>query len=118
MFSWSVIIFEIIFQNAAQMIFAETNHMIQTLLTNRTDYSFHEWILPRTPGGCKDFLDLHASNPPAEIFAVDLVTIPQEKARRRLFWKGFDELLRSPGRCRMFCHIEVNDASAIVRQYN
>src|SRR5215813_274749 len=100
------------------MIITEHNHVIQTLATNRADYSFHEWILPRTPGGCNDFLDLHAGYPPAEIFAVDLVTIPQEKARRRLFWQGFDDLLRSPLSSRVLGHIEVNDASAIVRQYN
>src|SRR5262245_59455427 len=100
------------------MIFTEHNQMIHTLPTDRTDYSFHERILPRTPGGCNDFLYLHASYPPTELFAVDLVTIPQEKARRRLFWKGFDDLLRSPGRRRMFCHIEVNNAPTVVRQYN
>jgi len=33
-----------------QMILTEYNHVIQTLATNRTDYPFHEWILPRTPG--------------------------------------------------------------------
>src|SRR5215510_6998393 len=70
--------------------------MIETLATNRTDYSFHEWILPRTPGGCDDFLDLHASYPLAELFAIDLVAIPQKKARRRLFRKGFNDLLRGP----------------------
>src|SRR5262245_33389571 len=113
-----MMIFEITFQNAAQMIFTKHDQVIQTLATNRTDDSFHEWILPRTSGGCNDLLDLHASYPPAKLFAVDLVAIPQEEARCRLFRKCFDDLLRGPGGGRMLGDIEVRHTSAMMSKYD
>ena len=93
------------------MIFTERDQVVQTLAANRTDDSFHEWVLPRAPGGCNDFLDLHAGYPPARLLAVDLVAIPQEEARRRLLRKCFDDLLRGPGGARMLGDIEVKQAS-------
>jgi hypothetical protein len=65
--------------------------------------------------GCHHFLNLHSRHSPAKLFAVDLIAIPQQKARSSVFGKGFDDLLRGPSSRRMFGYIEVNDAPAMVR---
>jgi hypothetical protein len=71
--------------------------VIQTLAADRTDQLFDESILPRTPGRCDHFFDLHPHDSPPKLFAVNRLMISQQEAWRRFVLERFDDLLRRPG---------------------
>src|SRR5215813_7348437 len=90
--------------------------MIETLSANRSDYAFGVWILERR-SRCGDYLFyLHSLYSQAKLFPVDLISIPEQIARRRIFRKCFDHLLCRPGGRRMRCDVEVNNLSSIMEQ--
>src|SRR5215813_13896008 len=106
------------FHNSSKMLFGKYNHVVKTFAAYTADHSFRVWILPRTPGGCNDFLDLHASYPPTELFTEYLISISQEEARRGFIRKRFDDLLRGPGGGRMLGNIEMHHTSAMMSEYD
>src|SRR5262245_4446585 len=114
----AMIILKVSFQDAAQVPFPEDDDVIRALSTNRSDESFDIRTLPRTLRCNDHFLKLHPGHSPTELFAIDLVAIPQKISRWRLFKKCFHDLLRGPSSRRMLGHIEVNYTPAIVRQYH
>src|SRR5262245_35189872 len=70
-----VIIAEIVFEQSAQMVVIEDDHMIQALATNASDHPLHVTILPRTPWRYANFLDAHSFYSRSERFAVDSVAV-------------------------------------------
>jgi len=63
-------------------------------------------------------VDVHDFKLPAEFVSVDPIAISQEILWRAVKGEGFDHLLCGPLRCRMDRHVEMKNASAIVRQYD
>src|SRR5262245_8442419 len=55
----TMIIFNVVFQNPAGMIFIEHDHMIKALSPENSNYSFREGMLPGTPGRRDHFFDAH-----------------------------------------------------------
>src|SRR5215813_5227567 len=90
--------------------------MIETLSANRTDYAFGVWILERRSRRGDHLFDLHSLYSQAKLFPVDLISIPEQIARRRIFRKCFDHLLRCPDGRRMRGDIEVDNPSSIMEQ--
>ncbi len=76
-----MIIVAVTFQNPAEMIFIEHDHMVETLSPETSNYSLREWILPGTPGRRDRFFDAHPLNPPAKLRSVNLVTVSEQVAR-------------------------------------
>src|SRR5262245_25129248 len=111
-----VIIAEIIFEQSTQMVVIEDDHIIQKLATNASNHPLHVAILPRTPWCNANLLDSHSLHSGSEGFTVDSVTVSNHKPRSPVFRKCFNDLLCSPNRRRMFRDVEVDDATAIVRQ--
>jgi hypothetical protein len=68
--------------------------------------------------GCHHFLNLHSRHSPAKLFAVDLIAIPQQKARSSVFRKCLDNLLRSPSSRWMFGHVEMHHASSMMSKHH
>jgi hypothetical protein len=66
-----VIVREVANQDAAQVPFAEDEHVIQTLPPDRADEPLREWILPGAVRRRQDFTDAHALHTLAERMAVD-----------------------------------------------
>src|SRR5262249_32346813 len=90
--------------------------MIETLSANRSDYAFGVWILERR-SRCRDHLfDLHSFHSEAKFFSVDLISISEQVAWRRIFRKCFNDLLRSPDGRRMRSDIEEDNPSSIMEQ--
>jgi hypothetical protein len=79
------------------MVFAEYDHIVQTLAADGTDQSLHVCVLPWAPRRRDDFLDLHSRQSQPKLFAIDLVTISKQEARGGLVRESFDDLLR--GQC-------------------
>src|SRR5262245_42436972 len=67
------------------MVFAENDYMVQTLAPDSADQPFHIGRLPRTMWGCHHFLNPHSRHSPTEFFAVNLIPISEEEARRSAF---------------------------------
>ena len=96
----------------------EYDDMIEAFAPDTVDQAFDEWILPGRSSSCNDLLDTHVLYAIAEVRAVDRISIAYQKARRSLFWKRFDDLLRRPLSCRMFSHVEMNNHPAVMSQDN
>lgn len=88
--------------------------MVETLPPDAANQGFRESILPRTPRRRDHFLDLHPFHAAAALFTVDLISISEQKAWRRIFGKCLDNLLRRPGRRWVSRDIEVQDLPAVV----
>src|SRR5262245_12691075 len=93
--SGPMIILAVAFQNPAEMIFIDHDHMVEALSPETSNHPLHERILPGTPG-CRDhFFDPHPLYPPAKLFPVNLVAIPDQKPRSALFGESFNHLTSS-----------------------
>ncbi len=98
-----VIIVDVIPQGPAQVIFTDDDQMIETLSPNRADYAFGVWILEwRSRRGWRLF-NLHPLYSQSKFCPVNLISIPKQIARSRVFREGFDELSGRPFSRRMRC---------------
>jgi hypothetical protein len=111
-----VIIVEVISQDSAQVIFTDDDQMIQTLSANRADYAFGVWILEGRSRRGDHLFNLHPLYSQSKFFPINLISIPEPIARRRVFWEGFDELSGGPFSRRMRCNIEVDDLTSVMQQ--
>jgi hypothetical protein len=78
----------------------------------------HERTLPWTPRSLEDFLNAYRLHALPELFSIDPVTIPNQKTWCCMVRKCLDHLIFCPQRCRMFSHIEMHYASAMMGQDN
>jgi len=63
-------------------------------------------------------VDVHDFELLAEFVSVDPIAISQEILWCAVKGEGFDDLMGGPIRCRMDRHVEMKDASAVVREYD
>ena len=113
----SVIVRDVAGQDATQVVFAEDENMMQTLAPDRPDEPLREGILPRAVRGREDFLDPQALYSVPKRLAVNAVTVAQEIGRRGVVREGFHDLLSGPLGGGMLGHIEMDDAPAMVSEY-
>src|SRR5262249_19821070 len=111
-----VIIVGVISQDSAQMIFTKDNQMIETLSANRADDAFSIWILEGRSRRGDHLFDLHPLYSQSKFFPVNLISIPEQIARRWIFREGFYYLLSCPDSSWVRRHIEVNDLTPVMRQ--
>jgi hypothetical protein len=84
------------------------NHkMVQAVPSDRADEAFGVRILPRTLRRSEEFSYAQRRDSQANISAVDGVSISNEIPRRIAIGEGLHDLLRRPGRRRMFGYVEV-----------
>src|SRR6266849_4973289 len=90
------------------------DHMLQALSPNRAHKPFGKGILPRAVRCDRHFLNTHSLHPTTKLLAIDLVSISQQVTWCRILWKGFCHLVPCPQGRRVLCHVEVNDAPAMM----
>ena len=100
------------------MSFAEDEHVIQTLPSDRANKPFREGILPRATWGGEDFLETHALHAAPKLFAVDGVAIAQKIRRCRVVREGVYDLLGRPVGGGMLGDVEEHDAPAVVGEHD
>ena len=100
------------------MALAENDDMIQALAPDRIDQALGERILPGAVRRREDFLDPHALHPVPEVLAVDPVTVAQEIGGRGVIRERLHDLLGGPVGGGVLGHVEVDDASAMVREHD
>src|SRR5215467_3824328 len=116
--SGPMIILAVAFQNPAEMIFIDHDHMVEALSPETSNHPLHERILPGTPGRRDHFFDPHPLYPLAKHFPVNLVAVPDQKPRSALFGESFNHLLCCPNSCRIGSYIEVNNPPTVMRQHH
>ena len=74
-------------------------------------------VVTPLPSRRGDYLfNLHPLYSQSKFFPVNLISIPEQIARRRVFREGFDELSSGPFSRRMCCNIEVDDLGSVMWQ--
>src|SRR5262245_36615479 len=111
-----VIIVEVTSQGSAQLVFTDDDQMIETLSANRADDAFRVWILEGRSRRGDHLFDLHPLYSQSKFFPVNLISIPEQIARRRVFREGFDDLSGRPFCRGMLCNIEVDDLTSVMQQ--
>jgi hypothetical protein len=114
----SVIVLEILREDALEMTLAEHNDVVQALSPDAANQSFRVRILPWAPRGREHLFDAEASDPPSKRGAINTIPVSQEILRRFVPGKGLHDLLRRPLTRGVFGHIEVNDATAVVSEHH
>jgi len=113
-----VIVREVRCQDAPEMSIAENDDMIEALAPDRTDEALGERILPRAVRRREDFVDAQALHAMPKLLTVDLVTVAEEIGRRGVVREGVHDLLGGPAGGGVLGHVEVNDAPAMVSEYD
>ena len=108
------IVVEVQSKNAKQVTLVEYNDLVQAFSANGSYQALATRILPGRLCRTNDFLDAHVSDALLEHIGIDSVAITDEKSRRCIVRKCFDNFLCRPLGCRMRCDVELYDASAIV----
>jgi hypothetical protein len=113
MCSNAVVVIGVGIQNPAQMRLAQDDDVVQTFAPNRSDQPFGNPVLPR--GGRCDRLvpNSHGAQSACDNGAEDPITIPKHVTRSPVPRKSLGYLTRNPLRCRVGCHIDPDEISAI-----
>ena len=107
---------EIGFEDPPELSLVQSDDIVQTFPSDRTDHTFDVSILPRRSRGGRHLSDRHRCNVFAESPAVGAVPISNEKPRCRVPWKGLGNLSSRPFRCRVGGDAEMHDAPPFVAQ--
>src|SRR5215467_6885768 len=106
---------EIASQNPPERLLVPHNDVIQALAPNRSDQSFHIWILPRRSRRRDHFFDPHVLGEGNDCSSENRISIADQ-----ILWrfpgKGFSNLLRRPLFARMIRYVEVQHTAPIMRQ--
>src|SRR5262245_36003741 len=113
-----VIIGKVTRQEAPQMLCIEHEDMVQTFPPDASDETLDIGILPRTAGRNHNLFDPHVLDALPKDRAVYAVAIAQEIAWRLVPRKGLHHLLGRPLGSWMLGHVEMNHASALVRNHH
>jgi hypothetical protein len=73
-------------------------------------------ILPGRVRCGEHLVDADVVDPTAEVVPVDAIAVANHVPGRSVLWEGFDDLQGGPQGAGMFCHVEVDDASALMDQ--
>src|SRR4029450_7562591 len=112
-----VIVGEVLLEVTAERAFVPHDDVVEALAPQGADHALHERILPGRTRRRQHFVDAHGPRDTLKGRAVDPIAVADEESGRGVPRPHLAELLRSPRRSRMRCHVEVDDAPAVVRQY-
>src|SRR6266478_9931196 len=109
-----VVVANILREPAFQVAFVNCNDVIQEI-TPATPYpTLCDSILPRPFERSAERIHAQGSNRCGDLQPILGITIKDDEPRSGSKWKCFSQLLDDPRACRMFCDIEVQDATTIV----
>ena len=88
--------------------------MIQAFSPDRYDDPLNVCSLPRRPWSTEHFFDAQRFDLLPEFVSVNPISVSQQVFRCAVEWKGFDQLLCSPGRRRVGGNVKVQDTAAVM----
>src|ERR1700730_154588 len=95
----------------------ENDDMIEALAPNGTNHPLKVSSLPRRARHGQHFLNTHVSHLFSEVVAEDRVAVAEQVARRLVKGKCLSQLLSRPFCSRVRRHIEVENATTVMGQY-
>jgi hypothetical protein len=95
----------------------ENDAMIGALAPNGTNHPLNVSSLPRRARRGQHFLNTHVSQLFSEVVAEDRVAVAQQVARQLVIGKCLSQLLSRPFCSRVGRHIEVENATTVMGQY-
>jgi len=111
-----VIVGEIRVRHATQMGVVQHHHVVEALAAQGPDQTFDIGILPRRPRGDLHLLDAPRLGSVGERDAVDRIAVAEELLRRGVPRERLDKLLGGPLGRGGVGDVDVEDASAVVRE--
>ena len=109
-----VIIADIMVRQSPQVVFIQSDYVIQQFPAAALDPALRNSVLPRTLDRSANTLDSHRSNCGGNLRAIFGVPVKDKKPGSELIGKGFPQLLDNPQARRMWGDVKVQDATAIV----
>jgi hypothetical protein len=94
----------------------EHDHMIEAFAPNGSNQPFDDAVLPWTPGGGNDLLDVETNQLLVHCHAVHSIAITDEVTRGVPIGNRFNQLLSNPFRCGVLGDIEVQNFSPPVSE--
>src|SRR6516164_8642566 len=91
--------------------------MIKAFTPNGTNYPLHVGSLPRRSRRGQHFVDAHVSHLFSKVIAEDSIAVAQQVTRELVEGKGLPQLLSRPLGGGVGRHIEVNNATSVMGQY-
>src|SRR5271167_3135838 len=91
--------------------------MIEALAPNGTNHPLHVDSLPWGSRRGQHFLEAHVSHLFSELIAEDSIAVAQQVARQLVKGEGLPQLLSRPLCGRVGGHVEVQDATPVMGQY-
>mgnify|MGYP007065730660 CR=1 FL=1 len=98
------------------MLLVQNDHMVQAVAAQRPNQSLDVRALPGRSGGDEHLLDVKVTNTAPEVLAICPVTVSQEAAWSGLLRESVHRLLGGPLGAGTRGHVEVQNASAVVRE--
>jgi len=112
-----VVVANVFGEQPLQMAFVHRDDMVQQIMPAALDPPFRHAILPRTLERCPDRSHVQGSNGHGNLKSVFAVSIKYQKTGSRSERECLPQLLNDPEACRMFGHVEVQDAPTIVTDH-
>jgi hypothetical protein len=109
-----MVVAEVLGQNAAQMVLAQHDHVVEALAADGSDDALDVWGLPGRTECDEPLLDPHVLHPILEVPAVDAVAVSQQKTRSLFERKGLHDLLSGPPSGWAGRDTEVNHPATVV----
>ena len=91
--------------------------MVKALTPNGTNHPLHIGSLPRGSRRGQHFVDAHVSHLFSELIAEDSIAVAQQVTRQLVKGKGLPQLLSRPRGGGVGRHIEVQNATPVMGQY-
>src|SRR5271165_5919328 len=91
--------------------------MVKALAPNGTNHPLHIGSLPRGSRCGQHFVDVHVSHLSSEVLAEDSIAVAEQVARQLVKGKGLPQLLSRPRCGGGGGHVEEQDATPVVSQY-
>src|SRR6476659_1407743 len=111
--SETVVIVSVRFQDPMQMRLAADDCVIETLAPDGSDQPFGKAILPRRSWCDRLVPNPHGAQSACDDGTIDAITVPDHIGRSLIPGKCFCYLACNPVRCRVGCHVDPDDISAI-----
>jgi len=109
-----VVVREVIGEASLPMSLVQRNDMVEQFASAASDPTLRDAVLPRALDGGWHARDLHGSNRSRDFESILRVVVNDEELGGGLIRKGFAHLLDNPIAGRMWCDLEMQNASTVV----
>jgi hypothetical protein len=112
-----MVVVDILGEKSLQVALVQRNYVVQQITPATLDPALRDSVLPRTLNCRSDRSNFHALNRGWNFQSILCIVIQNQEPGSGFIGEGFSQLLNDPTTSRMAGHIEVQDASAVMSDY-